>query len=457
MDNITIVIALIILIIALILFLKSPKKENNELLIQNNEDLQRQINKNEIIIVRYEERLENSFSENNTLSKRLEVERIHLNIEIKSLQEKNTELVKSLENTRAFYQAEQQKLKEQRIEIDEMKSQFNKDFELIANKILEEKSIKFSESNYKSLDQILHPFKENIKSFEEKVDKVYKAESDERNTLKGIINTLVDQSKQIQTEAHNLTKALKGDNKKQGNWGEMILERVLERSGLIKNSEYRVQASYTNEQGQRLQPDVIIDLPDEKHLIIDAKVSLIAYERWVNSETEEEKNLFGKQHIESLKAHIINLSSKNYSDLYQIHSPDFVLLFVPIESSFSLSIALDTEIFNFAWDKRVVMVSPSTLLATLRTISGLWKQERQNRNVLEIAREAGLLYDKFVGFTEDFTKMERQISILSKTHEDARKKLDSGRGNVISKIEKLKTLGAKTSKQIDAKYLDVED
>lgn len=457
MDSIFLIVSVIILIVSLILFLKRTKKGNDHLLIQVNEDLKKELNKNQITIARYEERLDNSLAENNSLGKRFEEERTDLKTEIRFLQEKNTELVKSLENTSVFYEAEQQKIKEQRLEIDQMKSQFNKDFELIANKILEEKTIKFTENNHKSLDQILHPFKENIKAFEEKVDKVYKAESDERNTLKGIINTLVDQSKQIQTEAHNLTKALKGDNKKQGNWGEMILERVLERSGLLKNSEYRVQASYTNEQGQRLQPDVIIDLPDEKHLIIDAKVSLIAYEKWVNSETEEERNLFGKQHIESLKAHIINLSSKNYCDLYQIHSPDFVLLFVPIESSFSLSIALDTEIFNFAWDKRVVMVSPSTLLATLRTISGLWKQERQNRNVLEIAREAGLLYDKFVGFTEDFSKMDKQISMLSKTHEDARKKLDSGRGNVISKIEKLKILGAKTSKQIDAKYLDVED
>jgi DNA recombination protein RmuC len=455
MDVTILIISLIILLIAFFLFLKRQK--NNETSELVNEILQKEINENNIIIARYEERIDNILDEKTSLISRLDAEKLILKKELAVEQEKNYVLSKALESTRAFYEAEQEKLKAQRIEIDTMKTQFNKDFELIANKILEEKTLKFNESQHKSLDQILHPFKENIKAFEDKVDKVYKAESDERNTLKGIINTLVEQSKQIQNEAHNLTKALKGDNKKQGNWGEIILERVLERSGLVKGSEYRVQTSYINDQGQRLQPDVIIDLPDEKNLIIDAKVSLIAYERWVNTEIEEEKILFAKQHIESLRGHIINLASKNYCDLYQINSPDFVLLFVPIESSFSLSIALDNELFNFAWDRRVVMVSPSTLLATLRTIAGLWTQERQNRNVLEIAREAGLLYDKFVGFIEDFSKIEKQISALAKSHEDARKKLDSGRGNVISKIEKLKTLGAKTSKQIDPKYLDVED
>jgi DNA recombination protein RmuC len=455
MDITILIIALLILLIAIFLFVKRPKNSEKDTLL--NEILQKEINESNLLIARYEERIDNILDEKTNLISRLDAEKLILKKELTAEQEKNSILIKALESTKAFYEAEQEKLKAQRIEIDTMKTQFNKDFELIANKILEEKTLKFNESQHKSLDQILHPFKENIKAFEEKVDKVYKAESDERNTLKGIINTLVEQSKQIQNEANNLTKALKGDNKKQGNWGEVILERILERSGLIKGSEYRVQASYVNEQGQRLQPDVIIDLPDEKNLIIDAKVSLIAYEKWVNTEIEEEKNIFAKQHIDSLKGHIINLASKNYCDLYQINSPDFVLLFVPIESSFSLSIALDNEIFNFAWDKRVVMVSPSTLLATLRTIAGLWTQERQNRNVLQIAREAGLLYDKFVGFTEDFSKMEKQISALAKSHEDARKKLDSGRGNVISKIERLKTLGAKTSKQIDAKYLDVED
>src|SRR5690606_26155438 len=220
----------------------------------------------------------------------------------------------------------------------------------------------------------------------------------------------------------------------------------------------RLQASFQTEDGKRLQPDVIIDLPEEKHLVIDAKVSLVAYERWVNAaDNDDERELFAKQHIQSIKNHVTELSRKNYQDLYKITSPDFVLLFMPIESAFSMSITIDSELFSDAWDTRVVIVSPSTLLATLRTIASIWKQERQTRNVMEIAREAGALYDKFVGFTEDMDKIDKQIAILARTHEDARKKLETGKGNVISKVEKLKKLGAKASKQIDISLFDEEE
>jgi DNA recombination protein RmuC len=255
MDTQILIIAFIILIIAIALFLKRPKNDKSSLLLN---EVQKEINENNIAIARYQERIDNILKEKDSLVSRLDSEKVILKNDLKTEQQKNADLLKTLESTRAFYEAEQEKLKEQRIEMENMKTQFNKDFELIANKILEEKTSKFNETQHKSLDQILHPFKENIKAFEEKVDRVYKAESDERNTLKGIIDTLVEQSKQIQNEAHNLTKALKGDNKKQGNWGEMILERVLERSGLVKGSEYRIQASYTSDQGQRFQPDVIL-------------------------------------------------------------------------------------------------------------------------------------------------------------------------------------------------------
>ena len=196
------------------------------------------------------------------------------------------------------------------------------------------------------MDILLNPLKENIKAFEEKVDKVYNMEAAERNTLKGVISQLMELNKLISNEAQNLTKALKGDSKKQGNWGEVILERVLERSGLVKDREYRMQASFITTDGNRLQPDVIIDLPDEKHLIIDAKVSLVAYERLVNCETEDDRKLYSKAHVESIRNHVNSLSSKNYHDLYQINSPDFVLLFVPIESSFSFAVQLDAELFS---------------------------------------------------------------------------------------------------------------
>jgi DNA recombination protein RmuC len=265
------------------------------------------------------------------------------------------------------------------------------------------------------------------------------------------------QSKLIQEDANNLTKALKGDSKKQGNWGEVILEKVLERSGLVHDQEYRIQASHTSAEGGRYQPDVVIDLPDDKHLVVDAKVSLVAYERSVSAETEEEREGYVKQHLASIKNHIQELSSKNYQDLYKINSPDFVLLFVPIESSFSIAVQKDAELFNFAWDRRVVIVSPSTLLATLRTIASMWKQERQNRNVMEIARLSGSMYDKFVGFVTDMENIGKYIKNGQDAYDKAINKLSVGSGNLTNTSEKIKKLGAKATKQIDTKYLDVND
>jgi len=317
-----------------------------------------------------------------------------------------------------------------------MKIQFNNEFQVLANKILEEKSTKFTQLNQQNISQVLEPLKEKIKVFEEKVEKSYQQESAERNVLKGVVEQLMQQSIQIKYEANNLAKALKGDNKKQGNWGEVILERVLERSGLIKDQEYKLQASVMEADGRRFQPDAVIYLPDEKHLIVDAKLSLVAYERAVNADTDEDRLLFVKQHVHSIESHVRELSAKDYHSLYGIQSPDFVLLFIPIESSLSLA------------------VSPSTLLATLRTIASVWKQERQNRNVLEIAKEAGLLYDKFVGFLQDMDQLQAIIQKAGEKHEDAMKKLSSGSGNVIRKIEQLKTLGAKANKQIGDKYIE---
>jgi len=338
--------------------------------------------------------------------------------------------------------------------IAELQQQFKMEFEHIANKILEEKSSKFTVQNKVNMDLILSPLKENIKAFEEKVDRVYKAESDERNILKGVISQLMDQSKQIQEDANNLTKALKGDNKKQGNWGEIILERVLERSGLVKDSEYRIQSSFSTVNGNRIQPDVIIDLPEDKHIVVDAKVSLVAYEKYVAAESDEEREMYLRQHLQSLKGHIQDLASKNYHALYQINSPDFVLLFIPIESSFGIAVQKDAELFNYAWDRKVVIVSPSTLLATLRTISSIWKQERQNRNVLEIARLSGTMYDKFVGFLNDMESIGRNIRQSQDAYDKALGKLSSGTGNLSVTADKIKRLGAKTTKQIDHKFLD---
>lgn len=350
--------------------------------------------------------------------------------------------------------AQEQKRLEQEKYIAELQQRFKLEFENIANKVLDDKTEKFSQQNRTNMDIILNPLKENIKAFEEKVDKVYKAESDERNVLKGVISQLMDQSKQIQEDANNLTKALKGDNKKQGNWGEVILERVLEGSGLVKDREYRIQTSLSSSGGSRMQPDVIIDLPDNKHIVIDSKVSLMAYERWVTAELEEEKEMYLKQHLLSVKTHIQGLSAKNYQELYQIDSPDFVLLFIPIESSFGMAVQKDAELFNYAWEKRVVMVSPSTLLATLRTISSIWKQERQNRNVLEIARLSGSMYDKFVGFLADMEGIGRNLKSSQDAYDKAINKLSTGSGNLSNTSEKIKKLGAKATKQIDTRFLD---
>jgi len=363
---------------------------------------------------------------------------------------------RSLESARAYYKSQQEKIQEQKAEVEQIRTQFQREFENVAEKLLKEKSKEFIDVNRTNLDLVLSPLKENLKAFEDKVEKVYNMEAAERNTLKGVITQLMDLNKQISDEAQNLTKALKGDNKKQGNWGEVILERVLERSGLVRDQEYRIQAAMQATDGTRYQPDVIIDLPDEKHLVIDSKVSLIAYERLVNADTEDDRKLFAKAHVESIKSHIGGLSSKKYHDLYKINSPDFVLLFVPIESSFSIAVQLDGELFNYAWDKKVVIVSPSTLLATLRTIASMWKQERQNRNVLEIARLSGDMYDKFVGFLGDMDSISRGINQTQSAYNSAVNKLSEGRGNLTTTAEKIKKLGAKADKQIDGKYLGDE-
>lgn len=452
-----IALLIVILIVLVILLLKKPQAA---LSIISVEDFERTKSENEslkISLAKADERVSNLSAEKEHITTLLKQEQQRLIDELQAERDRLADANRELESTRSFYLAEKEKLAEQKLSFEQSQEKLNKDFELIANKILEEKSSKFIEQNRTNLDIILNPLKENIKAFEDKVEKVYKAESDERNTLKGVISLLMDQSKQIQEDANNLTKALKGDSKKQGNWGEVILEKVLERSGLVRDQEYRIQASHTSAEGGRYQPDVVIDLPDNKHLVVDAKVSLVAYERSVSAETDEERDGFIKAHLASIKNHIQELSSKNYQDLYKINSPDFVLLFVPIESSFSIAVQKDAELFNFAWDRRVVIVSPSTLLATLRTIASMWKQERQNRNVMEIARLSGSMYDKFVGFILDMENIGKHIKNGQDAYDKAINKLSVGSGNLTNTSEKIKKLGAKTTKQIDTKYLDINE
>lgn len=361
---------------------------------------------------------------------------------------------RTLEGTNAYLQAQQEKYADQKEELFQIKEKFNADFQVLANRILEEKTQKFTTYNQEQMGKLLDPLKDKIKSFEERVEKTYNQEAAERNVLKGVVEQLMQQSLEIKNEAGNLARALKGDAKKQGNWGEVVLERVLERSGLNRDQEYRMQVSLADDQGRRFQPDAIIDLPDSKQLVVDSKVSLVSYEKFVNALTDEERAIHLKQHVQSVENHVRELSVKNYHSLYGIHSPDFVLLFMPIESALSVAVMQKPELFSDAWDRKVVIVSPSTLLATLRTIAAVWKQERQNRNVLDIAREAGLLYDKFVGFLTDMEHIQSHLDKASEKHGEAMRKLTSGAGNIVRKVENLKILGAKANKQIDDRFLE---
>jgi DNA recombination protein RmuC len=449
------IVSILILVVAVYFFLKKPANTDG-ISAEDVARLKTESDQLKIAVARGEERASGLIAERDKADKLLQDERIRYDASIYTLNQELLTEKNRMAKAEESFKAQRDRLMEQEKSIQEIQQKFQLEFQNVANKLLDEKSQKFVETNRANLDILLNPLKENIKAFEEKVDKVYNMEAAERNTLKGVITQLMELNQLISNEAQNLTKALKGDNKKQGNWGEVILERVLERSGLVKDQEYRIQTSFTSNDGSRLQPDVIIDLPDEKHLVIDSKVSLIAYERLVNCETEEERKLFSKGHVESIRSHVNGLSAKNYHDLHQINSPDFVLLFIPIESSFSFAVQIDAELFSDAWDKRVVIVSPSTLLATLRTIASIWKQERQNRNVLEIARLSGTMYDKFVGFVGDMEGIGKNIKQSQSAYDNAISKLTEGNGNLTKTAEKIKSLGAKANKQIDQKYLSEE-
>lgn len=340
-----------------------------------------------------------------------------------------------------------QKNKEQKQEVEKLQEKFTKDFELLANKILEEKSNKFTEQNKENIKNILNPLQEKIQHFEKKVEETHKESIDYHAALRQQIFGLRELNQQMSKETLNLTKALKGDSKMQGNWGELVLERVLEKSGLEKDREYFVQQSFTANDGSRVLPDVIISLPDNKKMVVDSKVSLTDYERYVNDE-DENRERYLTAHVNSLKRHVDQLSEKNYQDLYDIESPDFVLLFVPIEPAFAIAINQDNSIYNKAFEKNIVIVTPTTLLATLRTIDSMWNNEKQQKNAIEIARQAGALYDKFEGLVKDLTGVGKKIDDAKNDYSAAMNKLVEGRGNLITSVEKLKKMGAKAKKSL---------
>mgnify|MGYP001828273750 CR=1 FL=1 len=346
---------------------------------------------------------------------------------------------------------EYENLQTQNLKRDEefvkQQEQLRKDFEIMASKILDEKSEKFTLQNKENIKNILNPLQEKIQVFEKKVEDTQKESISMHSALKEQLLGLKDLNQQMTKEATNLTRALKGDSKMQGNWGELVLERVLEKSGLEKDREYFVQQSFKLDDGSRVLPDVVLHLPDNKRMIIDSKVSLTDYERLVNAE-DDDRAMHLKAHVNSIKKHVDQLSKKNYQDLYDIQSPDFVLMFIPIEPAFAIAINDDNYLYNRAFEKDIVIVTPATLLATLRTIDSMWNNEKQQQNAIEIARQAGALYDKFEGLVSDLTGVGKKIDAAKSDYSSAMNKLVEGKGNLITSVEKLKKLGAKAKKSL---------
>ena len=369
-------------------------------------------------------------------------------IELETIRSEKESLAISLSKKETDFENLWERNKEQKQEVEQLQEKFTKEFENLANKILEEKTTKFTEQNKENLKNILIPLQDKIQLFEKKVEDTHKESIDYHAALRQQILGLRDMNEQMSKETLNLTKALKGDSKMQGNWGELILERVLEKSGLEKDREYFVQQSHQTDDGTRVFPDVVINLPDGKKMIVDSKVALTAYERYINEDDESKKTVYLKEHVLSINRHVEQLSNKNYHDLYVMESPDFVLLFIPIESAFALALNHDTALYNKAFEKNIIIVTPSTLLATLRTIDSMWTNQKQQENALEIARQAGALYDKFEGFVLDLVKIGKKMDEAKVEYQGAMNKLVDGKGNLINSVEKLKKMGAKAKKSL---------
>lgn len=362
---------------------------------------------------------------------------------------KANELDKELAARNADYRNLQERLNEQKKELAEMQEQLTTQFENLANKILEEKSEKFTKQNKEQIDQLLNPLGEKLEAFKKKVEETHKDEVEARGSLKQELKHLMELNKTMSEDAKNLTKALKGDNKAVGDWGEVILERILERSGLTKGREYETQKGFSKEDGMgHNKPDVVVYLPDEKYMVIDSKVSLKAYEKFSSAEDENEQQQFLREHVNSIRTHVKGLSGKNYEQIHGAKSPDFVLLFIPIEPAFSSALQYDSNLYYEAFDQNIVIVSPSTLLATLATIDSVWKQEYQNKNAMEIAKRGGALYDKFVLFVESMNDIGQRIRQTQDSYDEAMGRLSTGAGNLVRQAEMIRKLGAKTSKQL---------
>lgn len=404
--------------------------------------------------LRAESQLEslNQFMQDNTQQKEQEI--LDLKKEVSDERARILELSTDLVKAREAEKFIDQKLEDQKNEIQQLRQNFNQEFENIAHRLFKEHSREFSENSTKNLGDLLNPLKERIQQFEKKVNDVYDIELRDKTSLREEVRMLYSLNKQISEEANNLTKALKGEVKTMGNWGEVMLERILEQSGLEKGTMYKTQVSTTNEEGKRYQPDVIIYLPDKKHIVIDSKVSLLAYERYTNAENEDDRQKYIKEHLASVYNHVKILSSKNYQQSEDFNSPDFVLLFIPIEASFGIAVKEDASLFDFAWQNKIVIVSPSTLLATLMTIQSIWKQDNQTKNAMEIAKQGANLYDKFAGFVEDLRKIGNNLNTTQKAYDDAMGKLFTGKGSLVSRVESLKKLGLRPTKTLPERLID---
>jgi len=345
-----------------------------------------------------------------------------------------------------------EKLETQKKDIEQMQELFREKFENLANSILEDKTRKFTEVNRVKLEEILNPLKDRIKDFEKKVEETYDKEAQQRFSLKEEVKKLAELNQQVSTEAQNLTRALKGESKTQGNWGEMILESILEKSGLVKDREYSVQPSFRDEGGKLLYPDIVVHYPENRNVVIDSKVSLVAYEAYASSDDPPVKEKLLREHLASIRKHVNELESANYQDLYNLQSLDFVMMFMPIEPAYLLAVQKDPELWNYAYKKRVLLISPTNLLAALKMIAALWQQEYQNKNVMEIARQTGDLIDKFHSLLEDLDHLDSDLKSARKHYDDAKNKISEGKGNLIRRVEKIKELGVKSKKKLPKSF-----
>lgn len=447
---------------------RSSYDELNNLHIKNNSDLENSNLKIQELTQNINKEKELSLQQTDLLNDlknefaKISAEHSSLNtqfLEQKQINSKQTAQIESLLTEKqnifaknselsAINESLQKSLETQKEEITKIQEEAKLQFKNLANEILEEKSEKFTEQNQLNIKNLLNPLQEKINNFEKKVETTHKESIDYHAALREQIIGLKDLNAQMSKETLNLTKALKGDSKIQGNWGELVLERVLEKSGLEKGREYEIQKSHLTEEGNRVQPDVIINLPDGKKMIIDSKVSLVAYEKYINEENDDIKIQFLKEHIISLRRHIEQLGTKNYHNLYEMESPDFVLLFIPIEPAFAIAINDDNQLYNKAFEKNIVIVTPSTLLATLRTIDSMWTNQKQQNNAIEIARQAGALYDKFEGFVANLLKVGKKMEEAKSEYEGAMNKLIDGRGNLVTAAQRLKVMGAKATKNL---------